>query len=500
MPKILTLALSLLMAFTVSIPTKAKANSASAARQLIHKGKAHLQRGDYNTALSCFLKYTQMEERAMRKDTAELLDTYYNIGGIYSVYQDFAQALDVYETGFSLSKAANDAAMQFKFLNNMIGASCNIGKIGHAEQLNQMVKDLRGVNRGKQLFYYYFNNGFIAGGRNRQGDKIRWMKKAIETADAYHLPKDLKVYPYSEIYQSYEKQGRLQQALEALLKYDTLAHEINRQSAGSGSSNAFAYLFADCYKGLMRIYTKMGNKEKALHYQNEFFRYNDSLLNINEYSKIKNQHLNYENQQTQLIISSQQKTILYQKVCLVMLAILVITAVAAIIIIKRQRKVLHDTNIALFDRNNELVEAKGDPTPPTPAQTVASPDAPATPSKPFPVNEQLLQNIREALQDEHNFCSPDFSLSTLAQLVGSNTNYVSQTINSAFNKNFRTLLNEHRIKEAMRRMKDNTEYSNYSIQGISESVGFKSASNFIAAFKKMTGMTPSLYQKISKNE
>ena len=29
--------------------------------------------------------------------------------------------------------------------------------------------------------------------------------------------------------------------------------------------------------------------------------------------------------------------------------------------------------------------------------------------------------------------------------------------------------------------------------------GFKSVSNFIAAFKKYTGMTPSLYQKLSKN-
>lgn len=497
MPKILILALSLLMAIATTLSAKGAEKKTTPARQVMLKGRSSLQKGDYNMALSHFLKYIQTEESAPRKDTADLLDTYYNIGGIYSVYQDFAQALDIYESGFQLSKAAHNAEMQFKFLNNMIGASCNIGKTGYAERLNKMVKDLRGVNRGMQLFYYNFNNGFIAGSRDKQEAKIQWMNKAIATANTYHLPNKLKVYPYSEIYQSYEKQGQLQQALDALLKYETLARAVNRKSSGSHDSNAFAYLLVDCYKGLMRIYTKMGNKEKALHYQNEFFRYNDSLLNINEYSKIKNQHLNYENRQTQLIISSQQKTILYQKICLVMLAILVMTAVAAIIIIQRQRKVLYDTNIALFDRNNELVEAKED----TPTTSSTQPvNEPAEPSKPTAVNEQLLQSIAEALKDERNFCNPDFSLATLAQLVGSNTNYVSQAINTSFNKNFRTLLNEHRIKEAMRRMKDNTEYSNYSIQGISESVGFKSASNFIAAFKKMTGMTPSLYQKISKNE
>lgn len=494
MQNILTLVMIFVTALASPLPAMSAEKENSPARPIMLKGKACLQKSDYNTALSCFLKYVQMEEGYARKDTSDLLDTYYNIGGIYSVYQDFAQALDIYESGFQLSKAARNAGMQFKFLNNMIGASCNIGKVDYAERLNKKVKDLRGVDRGTQQFYYYFNNGFIAGSRDRQAEKILWMNKAIATANAHHLPNKLKVYPYSEIYQSYEKLGQLRQALDALLRYDTLAHEINRQS-GPHNSNAFAYLLVDCYKGLMRIYTKMGNKEKALHYQNEFFRYNDSLLNLNEYSKIKNQHLNYENRQTQLIISSQQKTILYQKICLVMLAILVMTAVAAIIIIKRQRKVLYDTNIALYDRNNELVEAKRDATPSSPTS-----DEPALPSKPAAVNERLLQDIIEALKDERNFCNPDFSLSALAQIVGSNTNYVSQAINTSFNKNFRTLLNEHRIKEAMRRMKDNAEYSNYSIQGISESVGFKSASNFIAAFKKMTGMTPSLYQRLSKSE
>lgn len=104
------------------------------------------------------------------------------------------------------------------------------------------------------------------------------------------------------------------------------------------------------------------------------------------------------------------------------------------------------------------------------------------------------------MKDSANFCNPDFSLSMLAQAVDSNTTYVSQAINTSYNKNFRTILNEHRVKEAMKRMKDIATYGNYSIQGISESVGFKSASNFIAAFKKTTGMTPSLYQKLSKNE
>lgn len=328
------------------------------------------------------------------------------------------------------------------------------------------------------------------------------MNMAIATVNRYGLPQKLLVYPYSEIYQCYERQGQLNKALAALLKYDSLAHVINnKQSKNVGKDKdadyqGQAYLFADCYKGLMRIYTKMGNKEKALYYQNEFFRYNDSLLNVNEFSKIRNQHLNYENHQTQLIIDSQRKTILYQTICLIMLAVLVVTAVVAIIIIKRQRKELYDTNIALFDRNNELVEAEQNTLP----QRVETSTDTSSSTASTTVSEQLLHAIADAMKDSVNFCNPDFSLSMLAQAVDSNTTYVSQAINTSYNKNFRTILNEYRVKEAMKRMKDIATYGNYSIQGISESVGFKSASNFIAAFKKTTGMTPSLYQKLSKNE
>ncbi len=469
---------------------------------LLRKGKACFERSDYNSALANFLKYIQTEETHTPKDTANLLDTYYNIGGIYSIYQDYAQALDIYENGYQLSCAANNADMQFKFLNNMIGANCDIGKTGEARKLNAKVKLIKGVDHGMLMFYYYFNNGFIAGFEKQDNEKAHWMNMAIATVKRNNLPQKYLVFPYSEVYQCYERQGELDKALAALLKYDSLAHVINNtknKAVDKGKAADYqgqAYLYADCYKGLMRIYTKMGNKEKALYYQNEFFRYNDSLLNVNEFSKIRNQHLNYENRQTQLIIESQRKTIFYQTICLIMLAVLVVTAVAAIIIIKKQRKVLYDTNVALFDRNNELVEVEQNA---IQKQTLPPSDN-GTSTITTTISEQLLHDIGEAMKDSRNFCNPDFSLSMLAQAVDSNTTYVSQAINTSYNKNFRTILNEYRIKEAMKRMKDIATYGNYSIQGISESVGFKSASNFIAAFKKMTGMTPSLYQKLSRNE
>ena len=47
---------------------------------------------------------------------------------------------------------------------------------------------------------------------------------------------------------------------------------------------------------------------------------------------------------------------------------------------------------------------------------------------------------------------------------------------------------------------DTNRYGNYTIKAIAESVGYKSPTNFISAFKNITGITPSVYQKIAKGK
>ena len=83
--------------------------------------------------------------------------------------------------------------------------------------------------------------------------------------------------------------------------------------------------------------------------------------------------------------------------------------------------------------------------------------------------------------------------------MNSNPKYISQAINAAFNKNFNTFVNEYRIKLAMKYLANGVK-KQYSIEGISEKVGFKSKSAFNIVFKKMAGITPSFYIKFLKKE
>lgn len=67
-----------------------------------------------------------------------------------------------------------------------------------------------------------------------------------------------------------------------------------------------------------------------------------------------------------------------------------------------------------------------------------------------------------------------------------------------YGKNFKTLLNELRVQEASKMLDDFENYGNYTIQAISEDVGYKSSTSFIQAFRRIVGMTPSVYQKLAK--
>lgn len=113
--------------------------------------------------------------------------------------------------------------------------------------------------------------------------------------------------------------------------------------------------------------------------------------------------------------------------------------------------------------------------------------------------KELELAILEVMNNKEVFCDADFSLTKLSEMVGSNFNYISQIINGSFNSNFKTFINEYRIKEACRMFSD-PEYRKYSIETIANMVGFKSKGSFNPTFKEIIGVTPSFYIRQLKSK
>lgn len=114
--------------------------------------------------------------------------------------------------------------------------------------------------------------------------------------------------------------------------------------------------------------------------------------------------------------------------------------------------------------------------------------------------KELYAAVVKVMENSTEIYKLGFNVERLSELVHSRPRYVSQAINQEYGSNFNSLLNEYRIKEACHRLGGNADYANMTIEGIAESVGFKSRTSFGALFKSITGLSPSAYQKISRME
>ena len=98
------------------------------------------------------------------------------------------------------------------------------------------------------------------------------------------------------------------------------------------------------------------------------------------------------------------------------------------------------------------------------------------------------------MENERPYLNAKLSLRDVADYLGISTNHLSQVINENLKENFFDFVNGYRIAAVKRMMNDPTN-SHLTLLGMAYESGFNSKSSFNATFKKMTGSTPSQYQK-----
>ena len=106
--------------------------------------------------------------------------------------------------------------------------------------------------------------------------------------------------------------------------------------------------------------------------------------------------------------------------------------------------------------------------------------------------EALLQKLDSLMKDNKMYQNENLNLSMVAAQMNITSHQLSELINVHFGMGFSRYIREQRVKEAKLLLaQDNTS----SILSISLETGFKSQSNFYAAFKEITGQSPGDYRK-----
>lgn len=91
------------------------------------------------------------------------------------------------------------------------------------------------------------------------------------------------------------------------------------------------------------------------------------------------------------------------------------------------------------------------------------------------------------------YLKPNFTLDEAAKELNVTKHLLSQYLNVILGKSFTNLINEYRIEKAKELLE--TE-NNFTVEGIGYESGFNSKSTFFTTFKKITGKTPTEFQKI----
>jgi len=108
-------------------------------------------------------------------------------------------------------------------------------------------------------------------------------------------------------------------------------------------------------------------------------------------------------------------------------------------------------------------------------------------------NEDLKEKLVRYIQD--NYHVPDLSLDRIAGEFDLNPKYVSRYFKEQTGTNYLDYLNMIRIKQAKELLAKN---DGLKILEISKTVGFYNVNTFIAAFKRIEGITPSTFRKLSR--
>lgn len=114
----------------------------------------------------------------------------------------------------------------------------------------------------------------------------------------------------------------------------------------------------------------------------------------------------------------------------------------------------------------------------------------------FESNEWMeqLKILERKMNEKKLYKHHGLTLDQLAKEVEIPSHVISHIINNGLNKNFNEWINQYRVN-LVKEMLNDASQQHFTIDAMAEEAGFNSRSSFYNAFKKLTGTTPSQYQK-----
>lgn len=471
----------------------------------LESGKIYYWKGHFAKALSHYVKGLKISEQCSTKP--RLMELYNCIGIIYFMFKDYEKALSYWKKGLGFMKDYPDKVYAYRLEINTSYAYEMLGKVKDAYRHHAAALRIGHDGNPENVFLENYHLALIKERDGKCAEAVRLLKPLLAYADKTKLPSRFSCSAYEVLYRLYDKLGEQDSSLVYISKCITTAEKTGQMS-----------LFPEVLKKMSELYDKASDRHKANELKARYHALCDSIYNVREFNKTKNLQFLYEMAKIENTISAlnsekerKEAKIRYQQTMMGVTLAVTLTVTLLLVVVWRQKRRLNESYRSLFSMNKkvdtihrQLVEAELKD---APSVRPCPPEGKAEKSTRYITSnlgdeqyQRLVTRITDVMENTREYANCDFSLERLAVLVDSNSKYVSQVINGHYGKNFSSFVNDYRIRLACQMLSDTERYGNLTIRGIAGIAGYRSNTAFVNAFRKATGMTPSAYGKMAKEE
>jgi len=435
------------------------------------------------------------------------------IGQTYDACSDSWRALYYYGKVISDSRAEKYTSLMASIYVKTVIANCNVGNVRQARKFFEKQMEYPLQDSLLNLYFVNTNAGLIESQDENPVNALKYFRKILKICNDENL---------DSAYRDSFKAAALVEIAKAFsqTEYQDSSLLYWRRSVELAKSRNFTYYLAESYKGLSHYWRTKGDTDKSALYLDLYHEIADTLfsnrIDLASMRLLQEHDIIAKDQISSLNDTIRSRTIF---LCVFIVLSLSLTGLVIYIIIQHRHKM--DAYRLLIDKNENLHRLEScqfsqkisssetdfsddssetfcDKVCPHPA--IDDSDNARIESISSKSNTNLIDKINNAMNNVDLITDKNFSISVLAQYVGSNQKYVSGIINDVFNKNFRTLLNERLIYIATQWLVNEEEYGKVPIAEMAENLGYSSSSAFINTFKKHMGMTPAVYRKLRKEK
>jgi AraC-like DNA-binding protein len=437
----------------------------------------YFRANDFNKAIDYLFKAKDIAEKS--RDTQMMAQAYGSIANQYSYFQlnekarlYLNKAIAQIEKLPDGDKKHNLKALSYLELGNLDFNEQHYEAANKYQKLSlAQFNKIKGIATDKRNRYNYRRSFYNIGNSYyylKQPDSAEtYLKRALAIKDPENP--DLKYFIYSTLAEVYTLRGHYKKAIDTL------------QAVLKDPGFDIKSLKAEILLNLSRNYQQIGDKANYSRYNEWHLALRDTVEGHTRSAIDTAFSVEQKDHSASMAQSERRNELLWYSMVAILAA-----SLALILFQQRKKRREHAIYLSVIENlekqiayskhigNNEETDVK------------------TTHSIPLSVEEEILKGLQQFEQSE-GFRNPKLTLSSLAVALDTNPGYLSAVIKAHKDQNFNTYINELRIGYICRKIHLQREYANYKISYLAEDCGFTSHSSFSTIFKKVTGISPSVF-------